>query len=61
MYEFLKMLLPVVEEIFNIRDIKMEENNPYWGDRITINGVDSENRSCDLSLTIEKHENRGEE
>lgn len=56
MYEFLKMLLPVAEKICNIREITMQENNPYTGTRITINGVDSENRSFELRLTISGNE-----
>lgn len=61
MYEFLKMLLPVAEQICKIRDITMQEDNPYTGKRITIKGVDPENRRFELRLTIEDNENSAEE
>lgn len=61
MYEFLKILLPVAEKICNIRDVVMQENNPYTGKRITIKGVDAENRSFELRLTIEDPETSEEE
>lgn len=60
MYEFLKMLMPVAEKICNIRDITMRENSPYTGNQITIKGVDSENRSFELRLTIEGNETSAE-
>ena len=61
MYEFLKMLLPVAEDICNIRDITMHENDPYTGKQIKIEGVDNENRSVELRLTIKDNETGAEE
>lgn len=60
MYEFLKMLLPVAEKICNIREITMQENYLYNGKRIVIEGVDSENRSFELRLTINDNETGAE-
>lgn len=61
MYEFLKLLLPVAEKICNIREITMQENNLYNGNRIEIDGVDSENRSFELRLTVKDNETSAEE
>lgn len=60
MYEFLKMLLPVAEKICNIREITMQENYLYNGKLIDIEGVDSENRSFELRLTINDNETGAE-
>lgn len=56
MYKFLRKLLPVVEQIFNIREVTMLENNPYFGNRITIKGADGENRSFELRLIVKDNE-----
>lgn len=61
MYEFLKMLLPVAEKICNIRKVTMQENYLYTGKRIEIEGVDSENRSFELRMTIKDNETGEEE
>lgn len=55
MYEFLKILLPAAEEIFNIRNITMQENDPYFGNRIKIEGADGENNRFELILTSDGH------
>lgn len=55
MYEFLKMLLPAAEKIFNIRNITMQENDPYFGNRIKIEGSDGVNNRFELILTSDDH------
>lgn len=61
MYKFLRKLLPVVEQIFNIREVTMEDNDPYFGNRINIKGVDDDNRSFELLLTVEDSKTGAEE
>lgn len=61
MYKFLRKLLPVVEQIFNIREVTMEDNDPYFGNRIKIKGVDDDNRSFELLLTVEDSKTGAEE
>lgn len=61
MYKFLRKLLPVFEQIFNIREVTMADNDPYFGNRIKIKGVDDDNRSFELLLTVEDSKTGAEE
>ena len=61
MYKFLRKLLPVFEQIFNIREVTMSDNDPYFGNRIKIKGVDDDNRSFELLLTVEDSKTGAEE
>lgn len=54
MYEFLKKLLPISEQLGEIQSIQMNENDDVWGDLVKVSGVTNDNRNFEFKLTIWK-------
>lgn len=59
MYDLLKKLFPIAEEIGTVFAVDMVTNNVHLGNRIEIEGVTENGRSFELRLTVEvgKNEN----